>query len=354
MSAPLVLGIETSCDETSAAVLRAPRDLMGHVILSQDVHALYGGVVPEIASRQHLTAIDDVVAGALRDAGVTLRDIDVVAATAGPGLIGALLVGLTYARALAFALDRPLIAVHHMEAHLFATELEHAAAHPPFIGLLVSGGHTLLLWVPEWGRYELLGETRDDAVGEAFDKVAKILGLGYPGGPAIQRVAAGGNPRAFAFPRPMLASNQSPDDADYYSFSFSGLKTAVLTRVRDLESRGELDDARRADVAASFQAAAVAVLVAKVMRAVNEKDCPRVVLGGGVAASRALRAALEEALVGGELFAPSIRLATDNAAMIARAAVYHHLEQGHTAGLDVTARSDLPFPGMTRREGVTV
>lgn len=364
MDATLVLGIETSCDETSAAVLRAPRELLGHVILSQDVHALYGGVVPEIASRQHLTAIDDVVAGALREAGVTLADIDVVAATAGPGLIGALLVGLTYARSLAFALDRPLIAVHHMEAHLFATELEHAGAHPPFVGLLVSGGHTLLLWVPEWGRYELLGETRDDAVGEAFDKVAKILGLEYPGGPAIQRVAAEGDPKAFAFPRPMLASNQQPDDDDYYAFSFSGLKTSVLTRVRELESRGGLD-ARRADVAASFQAAAIAVLVAKVMRAVREKGCNRVVLGGGVAASRALRAALGDALgdtlgsatSGGrrapELFVPSIRLATDNAAMIARTAL-HHFERGNLAGLDVTARSDLPFPGMTRRETVAV
>jgi N6-L-threonylcarbamoyladenine synthase len=351
VNAPLVLGIETSCDETSAAVLRAPRELLGHVILSQDVHALYGGVVPEIAARHHLTAIDDVVAGALREAGVLLRDIHAIAATAGPGLIGALLVGLTYAKALAFALDVPLVAVHHMEAHLFATELEHVAARPPFIGLLVSGGHTMLLWVPEWGRYELLGETRDDAVGEAFDKVAKILGLGYPGGPAIQRVAAEGNPKAFAFPRPMLASSQVPDDEDYYSFSFSGLKTAVLTRVRELESRGELA-ARRADVAASFQAAAVAVLAAKVMRAVREKECTRVVLGGGVTASRSLRDALEAALDGGELFVPSIRLATDNAAMIARAGL-HHLKRGNVAGLDVTARSDLHFPGMSRREEVT-
>ena len=347
MSAPIILGIETSCDETSAAVLRAPRELLGHIILSQDVHAVYGGVVPEIASRHHLTAIDEVVASTLREAGVAMGEIDVVAATAGPGLIGALLVGLTYAKSLAFALDRPLIAVHHMEAHLFATELEHVDAHPPFIGLLVSGGHTMLMWVPEWGRYELLGETRDDAVGEAFDKVAKILGLGYPGGPAIQRVAAEGNPKAFAFPRPMLSSNQTPQDNDYYAFSFSGLKTAVLTRVRELESRGELD-ARRADVAASFQAAAVAVLVAKVMRAVREKDCARVVLGGGVAASRALRAALEEALDGGQLFSPPLRLATDNAAMIARAAV-HHLERGNIAGLDATAHSGLSFPGMTLR-----
>ncbi|HEX6306773.1 MAG TPA: tRNA (adenosine(37)-N6)-threonylcarbamoyltransferase complex transferase subunit TsaD [Longimicrobiales bacterium] len=347
MGAPLVLGIETSCDETSAAVLRAPRAVLGHLILSQDVHALYGGVVPEIASRRHLTAIDDVVAGALREAGAELRDIDVIAATAGPGLIGALLVGLTYAKALAYALDRPLVAVHHMEAHLFATELEHAGAHPPFIGLLVSGGHTMLIWVPEWGHYELLGETRDDAAGEAFDKVAKILGLGYPGGPAIQRIATEGDPKAFAFPRPMLASNQAPDDPDYYAFSFSGLKTAVLTRVRQLEAVGQLD-ARRADVAASFQAAVVAVLVAKVMRAVAEKQCSRVVLGGGVAASRALREALADALTRGELYAPSLRLATDNAAMIARAGLFHY-EQGDTAGLAVTARADLAFPGLVRR-----
>ena len=348
--APLILGIETSCDETSAAVLRAPRELLGHVILSQDVHALYGGVVPEIASRQHLLAIDDVVAGALRAAAVSMRDIDVVAATAGPGLIGALLVGLTYAKALAFALERPLIAVHHMEAHLFATELEHENAKPPFVGLLVSGGHTLLLWVPRWGEYELLGETRDDAAGEAFDKVAKILGLGYPGGPVIQRVAADANAAAFKFPRPMLASNQTPDDPDYYAFSFSGLKTSVLTRVRELESAGELE-ARRHDVAASFQAAVVDVLTAKVMRAVREKNCDRVVLGGGVAANRALRVSLTAALAGGELYAPSIRLATDNAAMIARAAV-HHFENGSSAGLDVTARADLPFPGLLRHEPV--
>jgi N6-L-threonylcarbamoyladenine synthase len=348
--APLFLAIETSCDETSAAVLRAPRALRGHVILSQDVHALYGGVVPEIASRQHLLAIDDVVSGALREADVTIRDIDVVAATAGPGLIGALLVGVTYAKALAFALDAPFIAVHHMEAHLFATELEHENAVPPFVGLLVSGGHTMLLWVPQWGEYELLGETRDDAAGEAFDKVGKILGLGYPGGPVIQRVSADANARAFAFPRPMLASNQTPDDDDYYSFSFSGLKTSVLTRVRELEAQGQLEQ-RRNDVAASFQAAVVDVLTAKVMRAVHDKKCHRVVLGGGVAASRALRASLQHALQGGELYAPSLRLATDNAAMIARAAV-HHYERGHFAPLDVTARADLPFPGLLRREPV--
>ncbi|MFS8638997.1 MAG: tRNA (adenosine(37)-N6)-threonylcarbamoyltransferase complex transferase subunit TsaD, partial [Gemmatimonadota bacterium] len=191
---PIVLGIETSCDETSAAVLRGEREILGHVILSQDVHKLYGGVVPELASRAHLRVIDDVVDGALAEAGIALEDVEVIGVTAGPGLIGALLVGLTWAKGVSYALGRPLVAVHHMEAHLFAAELENPAARPPFVALLVSGGHTMLLWVPEWGRYELLGETRDDAAGEAFDKVAKILGLGYPGGPVIQRVAEEGDP----------------------------------------------------------------------------------------------------------------------------------------------------------------
>jgi N6-L-threonylcarbamoyladenine synthase len=351
MSEAIVLGIETSCDETSAAVLRGSRELIGHVILSQDVHALYGGVVPELASRAHLVAIDDVVNGALREASITLNDVDIIAATAGPGLIGALLVGLTWAKSAAYALDKPFVPVHHMEAHLFATALEHERAEPPFVALLVSGGHTMLLWVPEWGHYELLGETRDDAAGEAFDKVAKILGLGYPGGPVIQKTAANGDAKAFQFPKPMLAANQTPDDPDYYAFSYSGLKTSVLTRVRALEAEGALD-ARRADVAASFQAAAVDVLIAKTMRAVHQKKCSRVVLGGGVAASRALReglqAALQRELKGdGELFHPSPRLATDNAAMIARAGLFRY-ERGEVAARDVTARADMPFPGLVR------
>ncbi len=344
----IVLGIETSCDETSAAVLRG-RELVGHVILSQDVHALYGGVVPELASRAHLVAIDDVVQGALSEAGVALSDVDVFAATAGPGLIGALLVGLTWSKSAAFALGRPFVAVHHMEAHLFATALEDERAEPPFVALLVSGGHTMLMWVPEWGRYELLGETRDDAAGEAFDKVAKILKLGYPGGPVIEREAARGNGKAFAFPRPMLASNQQPGDPDYYAFSFSGLKTSVSTRVRALQA-ADPDALAHAtqDVAASFQAAVIDVLVGKTMRAVEQKQCARVVLGGGVAASRALRQAFQHALGDdGLLFHPSPRLATDNAAMIARAGLFR-FERGDTAGMDSTARADLPFPGLTR------
>lgn len=337
MSDTLVLGIETSCDETSAAVLRGERDLLSHVILSQDVHKVYGGVVPELASRAHLQVINDVVSSALNDAGVTLDDIDVFGVTAGPGLIGALLVGLTWGKAAAYALDKPLVGVHHMEAHIFATSLENEKADPPFVALLVSGGHTMLLWVPEWGRYELLGATRDDAVGEAFDKVAKILGLGYPGGPVIQKVAKEGNARAHDFPRPMLHEG--------YEFSFSGLKTAVLTRVREIEARGDLQT-EIANLAASFQRVVVEVLVGKTMRAVQEKGCKRVVLGGGVAASQALRAGLQDALgTDGELYFPSLRLATDNGAMIARTALFR-FQQREVAGLDVTARADMIFPGL--------
>ena len=347
MSQPLVLGVETSCDETSAAVLRGPDQLLGHVILSQDVHQVYGGVVPELASRAHLRVISEVVDRALADADVALADVAVFGVTAGPGLIGALLVGLAWSKAAAWSLGRPLVPVHHMEGHLFAPCLENPAAQPPFVGLLVSGGHTMLLWVPEWGRYELLGETRDDAAGEAFDKTAKILGLGYPGGPAIQRVAADGDPGAHPFPRPMLVASQKRDDPDYYDFSFSGLKTAVLTRVRALAAERRLEQ-ETANLAASFQATAVGVLVAKTMRAVESTGCSRVLIGGGVASSRALRAALVEALgEDGELFYPSPRLATDNGAMIARAALFR-FERGEVAGLEVTARADLPFPGLVR------
>lgn len=347
MQSRLILGIETSCDETSAAVLRGERELLSHVILSQDVHKVYGGVVPELASRAHLRVIDDVVDSALREAGVQLRDIDLFGVTAGPGLIGALLVGLTWGKAAAFALDKPLIGVHHMEAHVFATSIENPGAQPPFVALLVSGGHTMLLWVPEWGRYEMLGETRDDAAGEAFDKVAKILKLGYPGGPVIQRVAVDGDGKRYDFPRPMFNGGQRPDDADYYEFSFSGLKTAVLTKVREIEAAGLLPQ-ETANLAASFQRTVIDVLVGKTIRATKEKGCARVVLGGGVAASAALRASLKEALgEGGELYYPSLRLATDNGAMIARTAGFRY-ERGEVAKYDLTARADMPFPGLVR------
>jgi N6-L-threonylcarbamoyladenine synthase len=347
MSEVYTLGLETSCDETSAAVLRGEHELLGHVILSQDVHQLYGGVVPEIASRAHLRTVDDVVRQALAEAGVPLERIGLIGVTAGPGLIGSLLVGLAWAKATAWAAGIPLVAVHHMEAHLFATQLEHPEAEPPFVALLVSGGHTMLLWVPAWGEYHLLGETRDDAAGEAFDKAAKLLGLPYPGGPSVQRAAAQGDAGRYRFPKPLFTRGQRPNDPDFYAFSFSGLKNALRLRVRDLEAEGRLAD-ELPHVAAGFQEAVVQVLAAKTIRAVEQTGARRVVLGGGVANSRALRAVLAERL-GPErpLLAPSPRLATDNAAMIARAAVFRH-SRGEAAGLDVNARADLPFPGLRR------
>jgi N6-L-threonylcarbamoyladenine synthase len=347
---PLVLGIETSCDETSAAVLRGERELLGHVIFTQDVHRLYGGVVPELASRAHLRTVDDVVAGALAEAGVRLGDVDVVGVTAGPGLIGALLVGVAWAKGAAWAAGKPVVGVHHMEGHLFATHLEDPDAVPPFVALLVSGGHTLLLHVPAWGDYRLLGGTRDDAAGEAFDKAAKLLGLPYPGGPSIERAAAGGDPGRHRLPRPLLNRGQRAGEPDYYDLSFSGLKNALRLQVRALEREGVLTD-EVPHLAAAFQAAAVEVLAEKTVRAVRDTGCRRVVLGGGVANSRALREAVASRLgPGGTLHAPSPRLATDNAAMIARAAAFRHA-LGEVAGLELNARADLPFPGLRRADG---
>lgn len=347
MSVPCILGLETSCDETSAAVLQGARDLLGHVILSQDGHAVYGGVVPELAARAHLQKVDDVVDEALNRAGRRLDQIDAVAVTAGPGLIGALLVGVAWAKAVAFALDVPLVPVHHLEAHLFGPVLEDPAAEPPFVALLVSGGHTLLLHGTRWGSYRVLGRTRDDAAGEAFDKVAKLIGLSYPGGPEVERLARRGDPERFSFPRPMLGGGRKPGDDGYFDFSFSGLKTAVATTVDELRRDGDLDEEDRADVAASFQEAAVDVLTSKTLAAVEETGCRRVVLGGGVAANGRLRAALETRLGGGgELFHASPRLSLDNGAMIARAGFFR-LERGDVAGWDLEARADLPFPGLT-------
>jgi N6-L-threonylcarbamoyladenine synthase len=341
-----VLGIETSCDETSAAVLEGTGDAVAQrslVILSQDVHRVFGGVVPEIASRAHLTAIAPVVERALSDAGMTRGDLDAVAVTNAPGLVGALLVGVSYAKALAFALDVPVIGVHHMEAHLFATALEHADAVPPFTGLLVSGGHTLLVDVETWGRYRLLGRTRDDAAGEAFDKVAKLLGLPYPGGPHIERLArTSENGGSFRFARPMLRRNQLPADADYYDFSFSGLKTAVLNAVRDANL-----DADAAPIARAFQDALIDTLVEKTARAAEQHGRQRIVLGGGVACNKTLVAAMRERAdrMGASVFAPSPRLATDNAAMIARAGLFH-LERGERSTLDLNAYASQPLPGL--------
>ena len=347
MSGPLILGLETSCDETSAAVLEAPTALKGHVIHSQDEHVLYGGVVPELAARAHVQRIDEVVDRALEEAGCALSDIDAVAVTAGPGLIGALLVGVCWAKAAAFGLGRPLVAVHHMEAHLFAPSLENPDAVPPFVALLVSGGHTILLHVPEWGTYHLLGQTRDDAAGEAFDKVARLLGMPFPGGPAIEAAATRGDDARYQFPRPMLRSNQHPGDDDFYDFSFSGLKTAVVTLVGEIEALQSLESERE-NVAASFQAAVVDVLTEKTMRAVEETDCPRVLLGGGVSANGRLREALAKRLEpDGLLLHASPRLSLDNGAMVARAGAFR-LERGEVASLDASADPNLPFPGLVK------
>jgi N6-L-threonylcarbamoyladenine synthase len=337
----LVLGIETSCDETSAAVLRGERELVGHVILSQDAHELWGGVVPEIAARAHLSVLDDVVAAALREAGVRLDDLDALGVTSGPGLIGALLVGVSWAKAAAFALDLPLVGVHHMEAHLFAPGIEDPEAEPPFVALLVSGGHTLLLMVEAWGDYRLLGETRDDAAGEAYDKVARLLGLPYPGGPHVERLAAEGDAGRLRLPRPMLRRDQSPGDTDYYDFSFSGLKTAAAAAATE---------APPADVAAAFQDAAVDVLVAKTLRAVDQTGCPRVLLGGGVASNAGLRAEMRRRLAraaadDARLFHASPRLSSDNGAMVARAARFRLL-RGDVADPAFSANAALPFPGL--------
>jgi N6-L-threonylcarbamoyladenine synthase len=342
----IVLGVETSCDETSAAVLEGSGDdvrTRSLVILSQDVHRVFGGVVPELASREHLRAIVPVVDAALDEASAELRDVDAIAVTNAPGLVGALLVGVSYAKALAFASEKRVIGVHHMEGHLFATALEHSDAVPPFTALLVSGGHTLLLDVAAWGEYRLLGVTRDDAAGEAFDKVAKLLGLPYPGGPHIERLAREGDPSRFRFARPMLHGGQRPGDDDYYDVSFSGLKTAVLHAVRgsqDLESD-------KAHIARAFQDALIETLVAKTIRAATAFKRPRIVLGGGVACNGALvRAMADQAnSLGAVVYAPSPRLATDNAAMIARAGLYH-LERGAHSSLDLSAFASMPLPGL--------
>ena len=339
-----ILGIETSCDETSAAVLSGEGDDVtteSLVILSQDVHRIFGGVVPEIASRQHLTAIVPVVTRALEDASVAMDSVDAVAVTYAPGLVGALLVGVSFAKALAFGRGIPCVGVHHMEGHLFATALEHRDAVPPFTALLVSGGHTLLVDVPAWGRYEVLGRTRDDAAGEAFDKVAKLLALPYPGGPPVERLARTGDPARFRFARPMLRRNQQPGDDDYYDVSFSGLKTAVLHAVRD----GAPDD--HAHIARGFHDALVETLVEKTARAVEQFGRNRVVLGGGVAGNRTLVEAMRQRMrrLDAEVYAPSSRLATDNAAMIARAGLFHY-ERGERAPLDLNAFASMPLPGL--------
>jgi N6-L-threonylcarbamoyladenine synthase len=321
----LVLGIETSCDETAAACVRGGREVLSSVVSSQvDLHARYGGVVPEIASRAHSELIIPVTAQAMVEAGVDASGLDVVAATTGPGLIGALLVGVSAAKALALTWGLPFVAVNHLEAHLYAALLEEPELQFPLVVLLVSGGHTMLIEMVDHGEYRLLGQTLDDAAGEAFDKVARFLGLGYPGGPAVDQIALQGDPEAVAFPRAML------DDG--LDFSFSGLKTAVVNHVR------EHPEVSTADVAASFQAAVVEVLVAKARRAAREVGAAALALGGGVAANSLLReqflgACADDGIQG---FLPSRSMCTDNAAMIA-ATGWYRLQRLGPSPLDTGA-----------------
>ncbi len=330
----LVLGIETSCDETGVGLVREGR-LLANVVASQvPLHARFGGVVPEIAARAHVEAINPMLAEALAQAGVSWREVEAVAVTVGPGLAGSLLVGLATAKSLALALGVPLVGVNHLEAHVCAVHLEHGEVPPPFLSLVVSGGHTLLLLAEEEGRYTLLGETVDDAAGEAFDKVARFLGLGFPGGPAIDRAAARGDPSAIPFPRSML---QDPS----FDFSFAGLKTAVVRHVREATERGA--PPRVEDVAASFQEAVVDVQVAKVTRALEAYAVKRLVVAGGVAANSRLRERLASAAAecGVELFVPSPALCTDNGAMVACAGERKLAREGPDP-LEVSVDPSLP------------
>jgi len=317
----LVLGIETSCDETSAAVVRDGREILSNVILSQTVHSKYGGVVPEVASRAHLKTIIPIYNQALSEAKIALNDVELIAATMGPGLVGPLLVGLTFAKGLAYAKNIPFVPVNHIEGHIAANLLEHPQLGSHHLTLIVSGGHTMLVEVKQFGDYELLGQTHDDAAGEAFDKVAKLLGLGYPGGAELDRLAHEGDPNYVKFPRAVL---KEPG----YRFSYSGLKTAVAVYLRKLNQKDIKK--HKADIAASFQEAAVAVLVEKTVRAAVERNITDITLSGGVAANSRLRKLLTERL--GEqnrrLFYPSPELCTDNAAMIAAAGYYRYQKEG--------------------------
>lgn len=314
-----ILGIETSCDETAAAVVRDGTAVLSNVVASQiRIHRQYGGVVPEVASRKHLENITDVVEAALQKAGVDFADLSGVAVTVGPGLIGPLLVGVAAAKAYAFARQIPLLAVNHLEAHIYANFLAHPSLIPPLVCLVVSGGHTSLVLVRKHLSYELLGSTRDDAAGEAFDKIARVLGLPYPGGPALEELARGGNPRAISFPRAWLG-DESLD------FSFSGLKTAVINYLRREQEKGK--DVPLQDVAAGFQEAVVEVLVEKTLRAARAAGVWQVALAGGVAANLALRTLFQARArqEGIRLYFPPGDLCTDNAAMVACAGYYHYL-----------------------------
>ena len=330
----LILAIESSCDETAASVVKNGRCVLSNIISSQiAIHTLYGGVVPEIASRKHIEKINQVVEAALKEADVTLDDIDAIGVTYGPGLVGALLVGVAEAKAIAYAKKKPLVGVHHIEGHVSANYIEHPDLEPPFLCEIISGGHTHLVIVKDYGSFEILGRTRDDAAGEAFDKVARAIGLGYPGGPKIDKLAKEGNPHAIDFPRAHM------EDAPY-DFSFSGVKSAVLNHLNKCRMTGE--PIVEADIAASFQQAVVDVLVDNAIRAAKDYHMDRLAIAGGVASNGALRAAMEAACEkeGIRFYRPSPIFCTDSAAMIGVAAYYEY-QKGTRHGWDLNAVPNL-------------
>lgn len=330
----LILGIESSCDETAAAVVKNGRGVLSNVISSQiELHKLYGGVVPEIASRKHIEKINQVIEEALKEAGVTLNDIDAIGVTYGPGLVGALLVGVAEAKAISYAAKKPLVGVHHIEGHVSANYIENKDLEPPFLCLIVSGGHTHLVLVKAYGEYDIIGRTRDDAAGEAFDKVARAIGLGYPGGPKIDKLAKEGNKEAISFPRAQV--NGAP-----YDFSFSGLKSSVLNYINSCQMK-EIK-INHADIAASFQEAVVDVLTSKTILAAKAFGMNRIAIAGGVAANSALREGMSKICSKNhmELYYPSPIFCTDNAAMIGVAAYYEYIK-GTRSGLDLNAVPNL-------------
>ena len=329
-----ILAIESSCDETAAAVVRNGREILSNVIYSQiDLHTLYGGVVPEIASRKHIDKINQVVEKAIADSGMQLKDMDAVAVTYGPGLVGPLLVGVSFAKALAYGANLPIVGVHHIEGHICANYIANRELEPPFMCLIVSGGHTHLVKVANYGEYEILGKTEDDAAGEAFDKVARAIGLGYPGGPKIDKVSKSGNPEAIKFPRAKVGGSE-------YDFSFSGLKSAVLNYLNTASMNNETIVTE--DVAASFQQAVIDVLVGHSMEALERYGFKKFAIAGGVASNSGLREAFEKACAERqvEFFLPPPILCTDNAAMIGSAAYYEYIS-GVRHGLDLNAVPNL-------------
>ena len=334
MSDVRILAIESSCDETAAAVVVNGRDVLSNVISSQiDIHTLYGGVVPEIASRKHLENINMVVEQAMTEAGVTKDDIDAIAVTYGPGLVGALVIGIAHAKALSYAWDKPLIAVHHIKGHISAAYIEHKELEPPFTALVASGGHTDIVAVKDYDDFEVLGTTRDDAAGEAFDKVARVIGLGYPGGPKIDKAAREGNPEAVKFKRVFLEKGS-------YDFSFSGIKTQVINYVNSMKQKGE--EIVPEDIAAAFQDAVVEVMASKAVDAAKEQGSGKIVLAGGVASNSRLREELTKACRNNGIkeYFPSKIYCTDNAAMIG-AYAYHKYMAGEFAGRNLDAYANL-------------